>query len=153
MLPSMFRPCRQMATFCNRRALNPIYNEPPLFSFVPERWFLADIFNGLPDEDTNTRQLTLAVVHDDEYYESSDEHRAGVDANAETIDQHAFIALLDSLAMQLSDMMENSDVAFTEPGGPFRAPPDEYLKTLHDAKRFLRENQDQELYLVVFQYV
>ena len=155
MLPNLFRPCRQVATLCDRHALRQRFNESPqpLFTFTPERCFLADVFNDLPDQKTDTQQLSLAVVHDDQYHEANNEFRDRIDSNAKPIDSSAFIQLLNTLEQQLTDVMLEQGESLRQPCGRFRASPMEYLKSISEAKKFLAGNMNREFYLIIFQYV
>lgn len=144
MLRSLHRPDRHAAALTT----SPFDSTNRFFEF-DSKYFLNEIFNVLPDVNTDTSQLELALVHDDFYYESPECDRQAADRDAKPISTDAFLVLLN----QLIELLDQELARQPEDRLSFRTPPEEHKEVLLRAREFLIQHSRCALYLVTNQVI
>jgi len=142
MLPNLHHPDRHVATF----ARETLCLETPSFVF-DSKYFLNEVFNALPSPATDTSQLESALIHDDNYHESTEHDQQETDRNATPIDPTQFVLLIDDLI----GLLELELLADNEHPIIFRTAPDQHKNVLIKARKFLLDNADCKLFLVIYQ--
>ena len=139
MLPDLHRPDRHVATLTTRHTGTFTL----LFTFN-SKFFLSEIFNALPNRNTDTSQLELALIHDESYFELPKREQEMIDQSAKPLSNKAFLTLIDALI----DLLHQEQSCRPEDQLRFRTPPDAHNEVLLKARDYIKKTRET-LYLVI----